>query len=310
MSITKSIVDAMKGTIKVKSKQGEGTEFIVSFTFRVQDERDTNQEITQWKGSRILVVKEDPESARHISGMLEQLGMEPEQKALQHIAGKKGQDTSYSACIIDWLAPDMDVVKTIREIREGLGKEIPVIVTSAYDWSEIEDKARENGIAIFCSKPLFTTELKNCLYFIATGEKIEETDIGRIREQLHAGRILLAEDVELNQEIAVAILEDAGFSAEVAENGQVAVDMLSKSEPGYYQLVLMDIQMPVMNGYEATKAIRRLENKELASIPILAMSANAFEEDRRESLKCGMNGHIAKPIDIDKLLDTLSKALC
>ena len=310
MSITKSIVDAMKGTIKVKSKQGEGTEFIVSFTFRVQDERDTNQEITQWKGSRILVVKEDPESARHISGMLEQLGMEPEQKALQHIAGKKGQDTSYSACIIDWLAPDMDVVKTIREIREGLGKEIPVIVTSAYDWSEIEDKARENGIAIFCSKPLFTTELKNCLYFIATGEKIEETDIGRIREQLHAGHILLAEDVELNQEIAVAILEDAGFSAEVAENGQVAVDMLSKSEPGYYQLVLMDIRMPVMNGYEATKAIRRLENKELASIPILAMSANAFEEDRRESLKCGMNGHIAKPIDIDKLLDTLSKALC
>ena len=125
----------------------------------------------------------------------------------------------------------------------------------------------------------------------------------------HTGRILLAEDVDLNQEIAVAILGDAGFSTEVADNGRIAVDMLKKSEPGYYKLILMDVQMPVMNGYEATKLIRALDNKELASIPIIAMTANAFEEDKKEALQCGMNGHIAKPIDISILLKTLDKIL-
>ena len=298
MSITKNIVDAMKGTIGVKSKQGEGTEFTVSFTFRIQEQTEKKREIPQWQGQKALVISEDSDSARNISCMLEQLGME------------SGQDKLSGLCIIDWLTPDMDVVGKIREIRKEAGESVPVIVTSAYDWSGIEDEAKKDGITVFCNKPLFDSELRNCLHYITTGEKATGKNTGRIREKLHTGRILLVEDVELNQEIAVAILEDAGFSAEVAENGQVAVDMIAQSEPGYYQLVLMDIQMPVMNGYEATKAIRRLENEELASIPILAMSANAFEEDRRESLKSGMNGHIAKPIDIDKLIDTLSKELC
>ncbi len=132
---------------------------------------------------------------------------------------------------------------------------------------------------------------------------------GKDMEKLRTGRILLVEDVELNQEIAVTILGDAGFLTEVAGNGQIAVDMIKKSEPGYYQLVLMDVQMPVMNGYEATRAIRRLDNRKLASIPILAMSANAFEEDKQEALKCGMNGHIAKPIDVQNLFETLNKML-
>ncbi|MBD5541634.1 MAG: response regulator [Lachnospiraceae bacterium] len=298
MSITKNIVDAMKGTIGLKSKQGEGTEFTVSFTFRIQEQTEKKREIPQWQGQKALVISEDSDSARNISCMLEQLGME------------SGQDKPCGLCIIDWLEPDMDVVGKIREIRKEAGESIPVIVTSAYDWSEIEDEAKKDGVTVFCNKPLFESELRNCLHYITTGEKTGGKNTGRIREKLHTGRILLVEDVELNQEIAVAILEDAGFSTEVADNGQVAVDMIAQSEPGYYQLVLMDIQMPVMNGYEATKAIRSLENEELASIPILAMSANAFEEDRRESLKCGMNGHIAKPIDIDKLIDTLSKELC
>ncbi len=313
MSITKSIVDAMKGTIKVKSKQGQGTEFTVSFTFRIQDEADKKQAIPQWKGQKALIISEDLDSGRNMSRMLVQLGMAPEQVVPEEglLQGKgEGQDRICNICIIDWLNPDMDVVGKIREVRKEAGEAVPVIVISAYDWSEMEDEVKENGPAVFCSKPLFDSELRNCLHYITTGEKISAANTGRVREQLHTGRILLVEDVELNQEIAVAILEDAGFAAEVAENGQAAVDMLSKSEPGYYQLVLMDIQMPVMNGYEATKAIRRLENEELASIPILAMSANAFEEDRRESLKSGMNGHIAKPIDIDRLIDTLCKELC
>ena len=315
MSITKSIVDAMKGDIKVKSKQGQGTEFIVSFTFRIRDAADKKIEMPPWKGFKALIINDSPDSADNLSRMFKWLGIESEQTesieyVLQHAAGEKGGDNSYDVCIIDWFEPDMDVSGAVRKIRKELGKPVPVIITSAYDWAEVEDEIRKDGVTVFCSKPLFISELGKCLHFIATGEKISGADRKDAREKPHMGRILLAEDVELNQEIAVAILEDAGFRAEVAENGQIAVDMISRSEPGYYQLVLMDIQMPVMNGYEATKAIRRLENKKLASIPIFAMSANAFEEDRRESLKCGMNGHIAKPIDIDRLLDTLSKELC
>lgn len=313
MAITKSVVDTMKGTIEVKSKQGQGTEFIVSLTFRLQEQKEKGPEIPEWKGRRALVIHDDPESGKNISNILKRMEVEADytasgKEALQH-GNSAGEGRNYSVCILDWLMPDMDVAANIREIRKELGEGIPIIVTSAYDRPEIEDDIKKTGITVFCGKPLFASELRDCLYYITTGEKPENADSGRAREKLHTGRILLAEDVELNQEIAVAILGDAGFSTEVAENGQIAVDMIAKSQPGYYQLVLMDIQMPVMNGYEATKAIRRLENKELASIPILAMSANAFEEDKQESLRSGMNGHIAKPIDIDRLLDTLNKVL-
>ena len=155
----------------------------------------------------------------------------------------------------------------------------------------------------FCSKPLFLSELRECLYSVVNAETEEEQEDSGRKIDFSPGHILLAEDNELNQEIAEAILEEAGFSIEIASNGQIAVDMLKASEPGYYQLVLMDVQMPVMNGYDAVKAIRRLENRELASIPVLAMTANAFEEDRQQALRCGMKGHIAKPIDIDKLFE-------
>lgn len=161
----------------------------------------------------------------------------------------------------------------------------------------------------FCSKPLFLSELRTCLKSIIGTDEEDGEKEGKEPLAIPTGRILLAEDVELNQEIAVTILEDAGFSTDVAENGQVAVDMLKKSEPGYYQVILMDVQMPVMDGYEATREIRNLENKELASIPIIAMTANAFEEDKKEALRAGMNNHIAKPIDIGNLFDTLSKIL-
>lgn len=184
-----------------------------------------------------------------------------------------------------------------------------IIILTAYDWADIEDEAKEAGVTAFCSKPLFLSELRNCLRGIVDDGQRKERDTVNEKPGLQKGRILLAEDIEMNQEIAVVILEDAGFSVEVAENGQAAVDMLKKSEPGYYQLVLMDIQMPVMNGYEAAKEIRGFENRELASIPIIAMTANAFEEDKQAALNCGMNGHIAKPIDVDVLFETLGKIL-
>ena len=215
----------------------------------------------------------------------------------------------YLVYIIDWLLPDMNGVEVTRRIRKEMGDDVPVIVLTAYDWSDIEQEAKEAGVTAFCSKPLFFSELRNCLNSVVgrpqAGEKDEESKNVKRR----SGRILLAEDVELNQEIAVTILEDAGFEAEVAENGKIALDMLEKSSPGYYQLVLMDVQMPVMDGYTATKHIRQLENRELASIPIIAMTANAFEEDRQEALRCGMNGHIAKPIDMNNLFTILDQNL-
>ncbi len=218
----------------------------------------------------------------------------------------------YCVYVIDWLLPDMNGVEVARRIRKEMGENVPIIVLTAYDWTEIEDEAKEAGVTAFCSKPLFLSELQSCLHSIVSIDTAEEEESRRERRKRRkhkAGRILLAEDNVLNQEIAVAILGDAGFSADVADNGQIAVDMLKKSKPGYYQVVLMDVQMPVMNGYEATKKIRELEDKRLSSIPILAMTANAFEEDKKEAMRCGMNGHIAKPINVSKLFDMLDKVL-
>lgn len=219
------------------------------------------------------------------------------------------RNDNYSIYIIDWLLPDMNGVEVTRRIRKEVGEYAPIIVLTAYDWADIEEEAKEAGVTTFCSKPLFLSELRNCLYSVIHAKDEKEEKEGKKSISSHIGHILLAEDNALNQEIAVAILNDAGFDVDVAENGQAAVDMLKKSKPGDYQLILMDVQMPVMNGYEATRVIRNLDDKKLASIPILAMTANAFEEDKKKSLSCGMNGHIAKPINIEYLLNTLNKLL-
>ncbi|MCI8622702.1 MAG: response regulator [Provencibacterium sp.] len=313
MAITKNIVDMMNGSIEVKSKQGVGTECIVSFTFRLHTGKKESPAIPELKNLRALVVDDDFNTCDNVSYMLQQIGLRAEwtlsgKEAVLRTRQAVMRDDHYSVYIIDWLLPDMNGVEVARRIRQEVGKEVPIIVLTAYDWSDIEDEARQAGVTAFCSKPLFLSELQGCLRAIVHADKKSELS-GGMRKALRTGRILLVEDNELNQEIAEAILEEAGFSTEIAENGQIAVDMLKASQPGYYQLILMDVQMPVMNGYEATKAIRKLEDKELASIPILAMTANAFGEDKREAIRSGMNGHISKPIDIDNLIDTLDKTL-
>jgi CheY-like chemotaxis protein len=211
--------------------------------------------------------------------------------------------------MIDWLLPDMNGVEVTRRIRQEVGENVPIIVLTAYDWSNIEEEAKAAGVTTFCSKPLFLSGLRKCLNSVMAAENKGELAASKESVCIKTGRILLAEDNELNQEIAMAILEDSGFTVEVAGNGKIAVEKLEASEVGYYQLVLMDVQMPVMNGYEATKAIRSLKNQDLATIPIIAMTANAFEEDKQEAIRCGMNGHIAKPIDVDVLFETLRKML-
>ena len=248
-----------------------------------------------------------------VSYMLGQIGMRAEwtlsgKEAVLRTRQAVTRGDHYYVYIVDWLLPDMNGIEVTRRIRKETGEDVPIIVLTAYDWSDIEDEAKEAGVTAFCSKPLFLSELRSCLHSIIDKGEQEEKETRELVKH-HTGRILLAEDNELNQEIAAAILGDAGFCTEIAGNGQIAVEMLKKSKPGYYQLVLMDVQMPEMDGYQATRTIRKLENKELASIPILAMTANAFEEDKQEALKCGMNGHLAKPIDIEVLFETLNKIL-
>ena len=259
------------------------------------------------------MVDDDFNTCDSVSSMLQQIGMRAEwtlsgKEAVLRTRQAVMRNDHYYVYIIDWLLPDMNGVEVARRVRKECGENVPIIVLTAYDWSDIEDEAREAGVTAFCSKPLFLSELRSCLLSVAGMEEPSQPEKDK-KATVRTGRILLAEDNELNQEIAQAILEEAGFSVEIAGNGEIAMEMLRASQPGHYQLILMDIQMPVMNGYDATRAIRKLENPELAAIPILAMTANAFEEDKQEAIKSGMNGHIAKPIDIDELMKALDNVL-
>ena len=312
MAITKNIVDMMNGTIDIKSKQNVGTEFTVCFTFKLDGDVPESQTIPQLQNCRALVVDDDFNTCDSVTCMLQEIGLRAEwtlsgKEAVLRTRQAVMREDEYSVYIIDWLLPDMNGIEVARRVRKEIGEEVPIIVLTAYDWSDIEDEARSAGVTAFCSKPLFLSELRDCLQSIIT----EREDGGKAEEKpaRRTGHILLAEDNELNQEIAVAILEEAGFTIDVAENGQAAVEKLESSQPGYYRLVLMDVQMPVMNGYEATREIRRLKNKKLSRIPILAMTANAFEEDRQEAIRSGMNGHIPKPINVDTLMEAMDSLL-
>ncbi len=314
MAITKNIVDMMNGTIEVKSEQDVGTEVKVCFTFQLNSDVKEPEDIPELKNCRALVVDDDFNTCDSVTYMLTEIGMRAEwtlsgKEALLRTRQAVSRGDNYTVYVVDWMLPDMNGLEVTRRIRKEMGEEVPIVLLTAYDWLDIEDEAKEAGVTAFCSKPLFYSELHRCLHSLVYMEEEENEREEGSGKKRHTGRILLAEDNELNQEIATVILEDAGFSAEVAENGQIAVDMLKKSEPGYYQLVLMDVQMPVMNGYEATRKIRALENPQLSKIPIFAMTANAFEEDKKEALACGMNGHLAKPIEIDVLFETLERVM-
>lgn len=314
LAISKNIIDMMGGTISVKSEKDKGSEFTVCLQLKLSGSEVKYDVIPELKGLRALVADDDANSCMSISSMLETIGMRPEwttsgKEAVIRTQYAVDRGDEFSAFIIDWLMPDMNGVETVRRIKRIIGENKPIIILTAYDWSEIEEEAREAGVTAFCSKPLFMSELRDLL---TKPFRTDTTNAPKpeAREVDFTGKkILLVEDNELNQEIAVEILREAGFIMEVANDGEVAVDIMSKAVPGQYDLILMDIQMPIMNGYEATRAIRQLPDPAASSIPIIAMTANAFDEDKQEAMEAGMNGHISKPIEVSKLMETLAAIL-
>ncbi len=313
MAITKNIVDMMSGNISVESEQGKGTEFTVTLELKFANAEPEHFALAELNGLYSLVVDDDLISCQSVSKMLRQIGMHAEWTVTGKEAIVRTKEAielghPFEVYIIDWAMPDMDGIATVRQIRAIIGNDSPIILMSAYDWTDIEQDAMDAGVTGFISKPLFASDLHRALEK-SLGKAAPKAESVNKEHSFGGKRILLVEDNELNREIAEEILIESGFVVETAENGKVACDMVERSQAGYYDIILMDVQMPIMNGYEASKYIRALENKALASIPIIAMTANAFEEDKANAYAVGMNGHLAKPINIDSMLNLIEDIL-
>lgn len=313
MAITKNIVDMMNGEITVESEQGKGTEFAVKFKFRTAGNAAAAEKIPFLENARALVADDDFNSCSAVTKILNTLGLRTEwtasgKEAILRTELAMDAREDFDVFVLDWQMPDLNGVETARRIRRLVGKEKIIIIMTAYDWAEIESDAKGSGVDAFCSKPVFLSELRAVLL------NAVENNSGSEKQQDNKAifknkSILLVEDNELNQEIAKTILEEAGFTVDTAEDGSMAVEKVRNSKEGQYDLVLMDIQMPVMDGYQATRKIRDLPDPKLAKIPIIAMTANAFDEDKQQAFEAGMDGHLGKPIEIDKLMDMLRERL-
>ena len=315
MAITKNIVDMMGGTIQVESEVGKGTEFTVRLECETAGVTVKRGAIPELKGARALVVDDDAETCMSVSRMLREIEMTADwttsgKEAVLRAKEAYEQNQEFKVYIIDWLMPDMNGIETVRRIRMVVGPENPIIILTAYDWSDVEQEAKEAGVTAFVSKPLFLSELREVLMNPEQRAllKNENQKLQAESQRNYEGKkVLLVEDNELNREIATAIMQEIGLSVDIAEDGTDAVNIMSSAEGRKYDLIFMDIQMPKMDGYTATREIRTLKNPKCANIPIIAMTANAFEEDRKKAIKAGMNGHIAKPINADIILENLDQ---
>jgi signal transduction histidine kinase/CheY-like chemotaxis protein len=314
MAITKNIVNMMGGNIRVKSKLNEGTKFTVTLYMKLQDVKEEHYE--DFVNLYVLVVDDDYLSVESACGMLDEMGMRTEgvstgHEAIEKIVERHEEGDDFFAVILDWKMPDMDGLETTRAIRTAVGDDVPIIIISAFDWPEIEADAREAGANAFISKPLFKSRFIH-LFNSLVGNEVDKKDGSKPLSDfenidLSGKRILLVEDNELNLEIATEILNMTKVTVESAMDGDVAVDMVKANEKGYYDLIFMDVQMPRMNGYEATRIIRNLEGGLGADVPIIAMTANAFSEDAQRALDAGMNEHVSKPFDLKALASVIEK---
>lgn len=314
MAITKNIIDMMNGTISVESSVGKGSTFTVELSLKLQDVEKNAEQIRELEGLRALVVDDDFHVCDSVSKMLKKIGMRAEWTTSGREAAYRAQiayeeGDSYHTYIIDWQMPEISGVETAKRIRNVVGEEAPIIILTAYDWTDIEEEANAAGITAFCAKPLFMSDLKSAL--LAANNLLDKDEEAAAWTLADFGgkRILLVEDIELNREIAEVILTETGFVVETAPDGTDAVAMVKASDEYYYDAVLMDVQMPIMDGYEATRTIRALPRMDVKTMPIIAMTANALEEDKEAALKNGMNAHIAKPIDMDIFISVLGQFL-
>ena len=311
MAITRNIVEMMGGTIKVQTEKNRGTEFIICLPLRVRTGTRREEKIAELAGLKALVVDDDFNTCDSVAKLLTRVGMRAEWTLSGREAVLRARQSielgdPCRAYIIDWRLPDMNGIEVTRQIR-SLNDDTPIIILTAYDWSDIEAEAKAAGVTAFCSKPMFLSDLRDTLLTaIGHMQTADEQDILPGKNADFRGRhILLVEDNELNREIAMTILHEYGFLVDIAENGAVAVEKVRTSDPGRYDLVLMDVQMPVMDGYTATQRIRALKDPARAAVPIVAMTANVFEEERKQAFDCGMNGFLSKPIVVEELIDAL-----
>lgn len=307
MTITKYIVDAMGGTLTVESAPEKGTEFHLTLDLERATEQESNMYLPPWK---MLVVDDDETLCRTAVDSLESIGIQADwtlsgEKAIEMVMRHHQMHDEYQIVLLDWKLPDMDGIAVAKRLRRIISEEMPLILISAYDWSEFEVEARDAGINGFISKPLFKStlyhELKKYMGVDDAVNKIDK-DI-----ELSGRHVLVAEDNDLNWEILKELLTDIGMELEWAENGKICLEKFQASKPGQYDVILMDIRMPIMNGYETTQAIRALERSDAQTIPIIAMTADAFSEDIQQCLECGMNAHTAKPINLDEVISLLKK---
>lgn len=315
MAITKNIVEMMGGEIIVKSEKNKGSEFIVKLSLKLQDTEKNASQIKELEGLRAMVVDDDPDSCDSVTKMLKQLGMRAEwttsgKEAVYRAKTAYNEGDSYHTFILDWQMPEMSGIEVAKSIRRSIGEDAPIIILTAYDWSDIEQEAKEAGVTAFCAKPLFMSDLKSAL--LQANDLIDkktENEAPWSNVDFSGRRVLLVEDNEINREIAEAILGEMGLEIESAPDGTDAVSMMEKCPENYYDAILMDVQMPVMDGYEATRTIRAMPRADVKTLPIIAMTANAMEEDKENALTSGMNAHVAKPIDTKLLTEVLSKYL-
>ncbi len=310
MAITKYIVDEMQGTIQVKSRLDHGSEFHVTVDLERVDVPEEERRLPPWE---MLVVDDDRLLCQSAVESLQEIGVKAEwatsgEEAVKKAEERHRQNRDYHVVLLDWQMPGMDGIETARELRRHIGDQVPILLISAYDWSEIEEEARQAGISGFLSKPLFQSTLYSGLSHLAFPQKQEEAQ-GETTGRYDGRRVLLAEDNDLNGEIATELLMSVGFTVDWEQNGKLCAEKFAQSVPGYYDVILMDLRMPVMNGYETTEAIRAMDRPDAKTVPIIAMTADAFSEDIQKCLACGMNAHLAKPVDLKEFFRVLQKFL-
>lgn len=312
MAITENIVRMMNGTIEVKSELGQGTQFIVSVPLELYREEQVQD--AELVGLPVLVVDDDQMVCESATALLNELGMRgcwvlTGQEAVERVAAAHQGADDFFAVILDWKMPGMNGLETVRAIRGELGGDVPIIVISAYDYSDIEEEFRRAGADAFISKPLFKSKMLHVFQLFCHSRHLEPVCLPqkKVTPPLKGEKVLLVEDNDLNREIAVELLQMQGLQVDAVENGRCGVERFAASAPGEYGCILMDIQMPVMNGYDATRAIRGMKRRDARTIPILALTANAFSADLGKARSAGMNDHVAKPIDIDYLVEVLQR---